>query len=295
MEQKGIKADSAQREKIKCMTRFLILLITIGAMASCRSTKKIQKAISKKDTAVIVSVPPLQKDASSSKTNDTVLLIQKTLSSLAHNQINYTTFSGKVNIDYRGGDGKSYNINANIKMYRDSAIWISANAILGIEAMRVLITKDSVKLLDKLSKTYTARSVNYLQEVTALPLNLSILQNLIVGNPVFLDSNIVSYSAGHNLISLLSIGDWFKNLITLDAGNKTLLHSKLDDADKSRNRTADLTYSNYDQLGGTFFSTRRRIIIAEKKRLDIRMDFRQYDFNRPVNFSFPIPRNYNRD
>ena len=89
-----------------------------------------------------------------------------------------------------------------------------ANALLGIEAMRVLITKDSVKLLDKLNKTYTARSVSYLQDVTDLPLDLKILQDLIIGNAVFLDSNIVSYSNGNNVINILSVGRWFKNLLT---------------------------------------------------------------------------------
>jgi hypothetical protein len=51
------------------------------------------------------------------------------------------------------GDGKNYDVNATMRMYKDSAIWLSANAVLGIEAMRVLITKDSVKLLNKLDKT----------------------------------------------------------------------------------------------------------------------------------------------
>src|SRR5206468_11234359 len=135
-------------------------------------------------------------------------------------------------------------------------------------AMRVMITRDSVKLLDKLNKNYTARSVSYLQEVTALPLTLTTLQDLIIGNPVFLDSNIVSIKTVNNTISLLSIGNVFKNLLTLDATDATLQHSKLDDVNISRNRTADLTYSDYEGKKGKPFATNRRIIVAEKTRLD---------------------------
>jgi hypothetical protein len=266
----------------------------IGAMASCRSTKKIQTAIGKKDTLVRVTVPTAS-NTSSTKKNDTLIYIQNTLDKLASNKIDYKTFSGKINVDYRGSNGKSYNVNANVRMYRDSAIWISANAILGIEAMRVMITKDSVKLLDKLNKTYTARSVSYLQDVTSLPLNLHILQDLIIGNPVFLDSNIVSYSTGNNIITMLSIGTYFKNLITLDESDKTLIHSKLDDADITRSRTADLTYSDYEDKKGPLFSTKRRIVVAEKNRLDIKLDFKQYSFNDDVSFPFSIPKNYDRD
>jgi hypothetical protein len=183
-------------------------------------------------------------------------------------------------------------VNANVRLLKDSAIWISANAILGIEAMRVFITRDSVKLLNKLEKTYTARSVDYLQQLTALPLDLETLQNLIVGNPVFLDPNVVSYSRANNGITMLSIGEFFKNLITLSEIDHTILHSKLDDADISRNRTANLTYSDYENKKGVPFATKRRITVAEKKTLDIRLDFKQYDFNEPVSFPFTVPRNY---
>jgi hypothetical protein len=157
------------------------------------------------------------------------------------------------------------------------------------------ITKDSVKLIDKLNKTYTARSVDYLQEVTALPLNLYNLQDLIIGNPVFLDSNIVSYSVNNNQIAMLNLGQLFKNLITLDVQDKTLLHSKLDDVDPARNRTADLTYSDYENKKGPWFSTKRRMVVAEKNRLDIKLDFKQYEFNQEVSFPFSIPKNYERN
>ena len=272
------------------MTRFFGLLILIGLLASCRSTKKIQTAISRKDSVVTVTVPP-----SADKKNDTVQLIHSALNKLDSNRIGFRTFSAKVNVDYTGSDGKKYNVNANIRMYKDSAIWVSVNAILGIEAMRLFITKDSVKLIDKLNKTYTARSVDYLQEVTSLPLNLYNLQDLIIGNPVFLDSNIVSYSLSNNQIAMLSLGQLFKNLLTLNAQDNTLLHSKLDDADPARNRTADLTYSDYEDKKGPWFPTKRRIVVAEKNRLDIKLDFKQYDFNQEVSFPFSIPKNYDRN
>lgn len=279
------------------MTRFFVLLIMAGFITSCRSTKKIQTAISKKDTVITVKVPTSihnNHDTAAYK-NDTIQKIQNIIAGINANHINFQTFTAKVNVDYRGSDGKNYNVNAFIRMYKDSAIWIMANAILGIEAMRVLITKDSVKLLDKLNRTYTERSVNYLQEVTSLPLDLVTLQDLIIGNPVFFDSTILSYSEGNNKISLLSIGRWFKNLLTLNEANKIIVHCKLDDVNNSRNRTADLTYNNYENKKGVLFSTRRQITVTEKNRLDIRLDFRQYDFNKEVSFPFPIPKNYDRN
>jgi len=271
------------------MNRFIACIIFISLLASCRSTKKIQTAISKRDSVVVVNTP------TNDKKNDTLQWIQATLNRIDSNHIDFQTFSAKVKVDYTSSDGKNYDVNANIRMYKDSAIWVAVNALLGIDAMRLYITKDSVKLIDKINKTYTARSVDYLQEVTSLPLDLNVLQNLIIGNPIFLDSNIVSYSVNNNQIAMLSLGELFKNLLTLNGEDKTLLHSKLDDADITRNRTADLTYSSYENKKGVLFSTERRIVVTEKNRLDIKLDFKQYDFNQEVSFPFNVPKNYDHN
>lgn len=266
------------------MTRVFFLFIVIGLLASCRSTKKIQTAITPKKDSVAVN---------DSQKNDTLAMIEAALKRVDSNYIDFNTFSAKINVDYTGGDGKKYDVNANVRMYKDSVIWIAVNALLGIDAMRLMITEDSVKLLDKLNKTYTARSVDYLQEITSLPLDLKTLQDLIVGNPVFFaDHNVVSYSHGNNQLSLLSIGQLFKNLLTLNEPDKILLHSKLDDADITRNRTADLTYEEYEKKRGVAFSTKRRIVVTEKSRLDIKLDFKQYEFNQEVSFPFNVPKNY---
>jgi hypothetical protein len=269
------------------MNRIVYIALIALLMTSCRSTRRIQTSLNKKDTTSTVAI-----DASKA---DTLRFIRNTLRRIDSNRISYTSFNAKVNIDYKGGDGKKYDVNAVVRMYKDSAIWISANAILGIEAMRVLITRDSVKMLNKLDKVYTARSVDYLQEVTSLPLNLTILQDLIIGNAVFVDSNVVNFDTRSGLINLLSIGQWFKNLITLEAANGSLQHSKLDDVNLARNRTADLTYSDYENKKGYLFSTRRRILVTEKNPLEIRLDFKQYDLNVPVSFPFSVPKNYERN
>ncbi|HEX2536369.1 MAG TPA: DUF4292 domain-containing protein [Chitinophagaceae bacterium] len=268
------------------MTRIFYVLSALVLLTSCRSTKKIQTAITRKDTTAVASTP-------APRSNDSSVFIRTALQQVSANRVPFTTFSAKVNVDYRDAEDKKYDVNANIRMYRDSALWISVNAILGIEALRVLITKDSVKLLNKQDRQYTARSIDYLQEVTALPLDLRTVQDLLIGNPVFLDSNnIVSYSRGAGTVSLLSIGQFFKHLITLQDGDHQLLHSKLDDADISRNRTANLAYEAYETKRGPRFATKRRISVSEKKKLDIALDFKQYSFDEEVSFPFSIPKNY---
>ena len=270
------------------MKQFFILLALIAFLASCRSSRVIGKAVGRKDSAAkaVVVAPPVNKI-------DTGQLIRNTLAGVARRHIDFTTFSAKIDVDYKGTDGKGHSVKANVKMYKDSAIWISVNAtVLSIEGLRLLITKDSVKLLNKLDKTYAARGIGFLQETTSLPLNLYSLQELIIGNPVYLDSNVVRYNRSNGFVTLLSIGQFFRNAVTFSDADATLVHSKLIDVHTMRNRTADLTYSQYENAKGILFSTKRQVIVSETGRLEVKLDFNNYEFNGEVSFPFRVPKNY---
>jgi hypothetical protein len=77
------------------MKRIFILLAGIVSLfASCRSTKKIQTAIAKKDTTATVIVPV---DHSH---EDSIAFIQDNYNAYTGNRINFTKFSAKYDVDY---------------------------------------------------------------------------------------------------------------------------------------------------------------------------------------------------
>ena len=278
----------------KLLVAIVLVAAMAGIVAGCRSTKKIQKVIAtpgvKKDSAVAVTpvVTPEDRHA------DSLKIISQTVQGLARNRIDFQTFSARVKVHYEGGDGKDYEFNAFIHMKKDSLIWVSINAALGIEAFRLLITPDSVKILDKLKKIARLRSVSFLQEEIHLPVDFKTLQDLLLGNPIYLDTtNILFYKKDVSAMSLLSVGDLFKNYLTLN-GDNTLRHCKLDDVDPFRARTCDLTYGDYEQRDTLRFSTYRKISVAEKTKVDIELGYKQFKFNEPLSFSFNIPKNYRR-
>lgn len=256
--------------------------------SSCRSTKTIQTAIAKKDTTVVI--PIVDHGAA-----DSLLYIKKVWDTIRKNTIEFQTFSAKIKVDFEGSDGKKNPpFNAFVRLKKDSIIWVNINAALGFDAFRVLITPDSVKVINKLNRTVQLRSVGYLQELTKIPMTFADLQNLLIGNPIFLDSNINSYKKDDKTISLISLGILFKHLLTVNKDDFTLQHSKLDDVDAIRARTAYLTYGDYQSKNGYHFSTHRKITVSEKSKLDIEMEFKQFDFNVDLSFPFTIPKNYKR-
>jgi hypothetical protein len=251
---------------------------------SCRSTRKIQSAIEKKDSTVVVKIDTAREDS--------IRFIGEAVRNFRLKYINYRTFSAKVKIEYEDSKESLPDFTAFIRMAKDSVIWIRIEALFGIEAFRALITKDSVYVLDKFKKRAMVRSLAYFEEMTQLPLDFTTLQDLIVGNPVFFGENITSVQKNERLVSLLHIGDLFKHLVSLDKDNFRMMHSKLDDVDVNRNRTADLNYNDYEEKNGISFSTERNVVIAEKSRVEIKMHFKQFQFNEMLNYPFSIPSNY---
>ncbi len=268
----------------------ILLLVMVIMIAGCKSAKKIQTAITKTktDTTQMIIVDNAHADS--------VLVIHDLMKKLNSNRIvNFTTFSAKIKVDYRDKEGEQPELTVFVHMRKDSIIWISVNAtIFSYEALRVLITPDSVKVLNKKDKLAQVRSVSYLQDLTDLPFDFHTLQDFLLGNPIYLDSNVVSYKKTEQSITLMNVGPLFKHLLAITNGDYLLQHSKLDDVDPLRNRTADLTYTGYVDVNGVKFATERRVSVSEKSKLDVDMNFKQYSFNETLAYPFSIPKNYKR-
>lgn len=264
-----------------------LILIFSASIYSCRSSKKLQSAMSKNDTTITVVVNPAE--------TDSVKLVTTALEKIEGNYINFQTFSSKIKVQYQDSKQRNYDFNAFVRINKDSVIWVSVIAALGIEAFRVYITPDSVKIIDKLDKTVQYRSVSYIRELIKLPVDFYTVQDIILGNPVYFDTtNILSYRETENSISISTSDRFFKQLLTLRKNDFVIMHSKLDDVDMVRNRTADFTYEDYAPVGNKLISLERKISVSEKTRLEINLDLKQPEFDKPLSFPFNVPRNYKR-
>lgn len=265
----------------------LYAVIIICTISSCKTAKKIQASIDKKDTTSV--------HITNTSASDSMVIIRNALRDIRNNEKKFNTFSAKIKVEYEDSKGKKPNITAYVRILKDSLIWISGYAtVFNIEAFRVLINKDSVFVLDKINKEVQYRSMDFLQEVTQIPFDLKTLQDLFVGNPVFFEDSILSYKETESKILLATIGKHFKHLLTINRTDGLIVHSKLDDVNVSQNRTADITYGDYENNSSVPFSTYREITVSEKNKLDIRLNYKQYEFNKDLSISFTIPSNYNR-
>ena len=266
----------------------VVILLIIGSVFACRSTKTIQRAITKKDTTAAVSNKIIATYA------DTLRVIDSITDSIRLRQIDFLTFSARAKVAYANQNGKQPDFLAYIRIRKDSLIWLSLANDLGIEGIRILVTPDTIKVMDKLAKTIQVRPLYKLQEISQIPFSFFDLQHIILGQPVFFhEDSVRSYAVNPNDYVLLGKkGDIITNLtVSKDYyPNK----SRIDDALPNPGRRADLLYKEYEEKNGFRFSTLREIYISHKEIFSVQMKFKEYHFNELLTFPFTIPKKFKK-
>lgn len=63
------------------------------------------------------------------------------------------------------GNGMAYNdLSGQLRMRKDSLVWVSVTATMGVEVLRAKISNDSIWILNRLEKTYLAEHVDSLDQ-----------------------------------------------------------------------------------------------------------------------------------
>ena len=269
--------------KQKYLIAFIILIAT-----SCSTLKKVQvieEALSKKDTTKSQLIAEVKKV-------DSLAIVKNILTKIKLAKLDFKTMNAHIKVQYETAKNADSYI-ANVSMIKDSQMYITIRGAMGVIGMKALIKTDSVFIIYPLSKSKTVvrKPISYLQEVVKIPFTFSTIQDLILGNPIFIDSSsIVAFKANNNKLQVSLIGTLFKNLIILSEDNSKILHLKLDDVDINQHRTCDISYSDHVNQGQYYFPLYRVISITAQSKLDIYLEIKEYGFNEPVKYTFTIPK-----
>ena len=94
----------------------------------------------------------------------------------------YQWMSAKMTMDISAPGMELNNVSGVLRMRRDSTVWISAAAVLGLESIRTLITQDSVIMINRVNQTYLAEPLSSVASTLKRPLSLQECQSLLLGN-----------------------------------------------------------------------------------------------------------------
>jgi len=94
----------------------------------------------------------------------------------------YEWLTAKVDIDAEG-NGMAFNdLSGQLRIAKDSIVWLSVTAPMGVEVIRAKCSNDSVWVLNRMEKTYLAESLDDVSAKLGMPLSLPLLQTLLLDN-----------------------------------------------------------------------------------------------------------------
>lgn len=267
----------------KSFLYFSIVILLLTSCATSRKVQVIQDALSKKDSINAQLISEKIKV-------DSGLIVKEIIEKIASTKLSFNTMNTHIKVDYQTVDRSDAFI-TNISIEKGKAIYITARGAMGVIGLKAKITNDSVLIYYPLSKKVEKRPLSYLQEIFKIPITYTILEDLIVGNPIFVEnSDVVNYKMNNNKLQVGMVGKLFKNLMTVGEDNVTVLHLKLDDMNLNQNRTCDITYSNHVTVLQNQFPMSREIAISSQSRIEINMEVKDYTFDDPLKYTFVIPK-----
>jgi hypothetical protein len=100
---------------------------------------------------------------------------------LKEHELMFHQFSAKFSVTYQV-DRKKTTVSGNLRIDHDSIIWISITPALGIEAVRFMLTPDSIKFINRISNTYFLRDFAYINQLLNKTLDYDMAQAFLIGN-----------------------------------------------------------------------------------------------------------------
>lgn len=141
----------------KLLRLFLILLGFTLLVASCKTPRSFIKQ-------------PIKEEGSD-------YLFRK----LKENELAFDFISAKFKLELII-DKKKTSFKGQIRLKRDSLIWVSFSPLLGIEVARMMITQDSVKFINRINDTYFLGDYDFVNDFLESSIDFDILQSFIIGN-----------------------------------------------------------------------------------------------------------------
>jgi len=229
------------------------------------------------------------------------------MSKLKENELKYQQFSAKFNATYEV-DQKQTSVSGSIRIEKDSIIWISISPALGIEAVRFMLTPDSIKYLNRLSDTYLLQGFDYINKLLNKSMDYDMAQAFLTGNDFsFYDSTSFKASVDNKEYKLntvnrskirRSVRRSDDNIsipiqyIWLNSDNFKISKVLIKESERD-SRKFIATYSGFLEVDANRIPSNLEFKAeTEEKKISIKITYSRIQINQKQNYLFKIPEGY---
>lgn len=263
---------------------FIILALFTLTLASCKTRRHIYKE-------------PIKEEGPD-------YLFQQ----LSGNELKFETFTAKFSIDYIH-DKKKTEFKGQIRILKDSVIWVSFSPALGIEMARLMITNDSVKFMNRVDKTYFVGDYDFVNAFLETNIDFDILQSFIIGNDFqFYDKTKfkASIDGMEYRLSTLERSKLKKYVREKETYPKVYIQTIwlnpvsfkitriMIKEIKKENKKLDVYYSDFNQMEEQIFPQKLKFNLSAEDNFEVFVDYSRISLNENLNFPFRIPDKYQR-
>jgi len=225
---------------------------------------------------------------------------------LKENELKFDWLSAKFSADYEN-KGKQNSFNGQIRIRRDSLIWISLTPMLGIEAVRIMISQDSIKYINRINDTYFVGDYEYVNRFLNTNIDFDILQAFLIGTDLqFYEDGKFRAGIDQGLYKLStterqklrkfaknnqeSLKVYIQN-IWLDPESFKILLTDVKEL-RRENIRLEASYKKFEKIGNQLFSREMEYTIRAENTIRVKADFSKISINIPQHFPFKIPDGY---
>ncbi len=276
---------------------FCIMFFALSFLVSCKSKKKLQQ----------IQVPVIVADTSQNKCRLSYKTGKVLSKHIKENELQFNWFSAKADVEVIV-DGEENNLDIRAKIKKDSAIWISIQAIGLVDIAKLLITRDSVKMVVYIKKQYFKGDFNYINQLLNADLDFDMIQAALIGNSADFDDEdkrlkpsvdreacqyLLATYRKRKLRRIVTHQDTLKHSLqtmTLSSENFKIIDNNFEEA--GTNRSFRAHYDKFITSDLVFAPHAVNIEIRAEKKISMKINYVRMEINVPQKISLNIPKSY---
>lgn len=263
----------------------LLAAVIVFMAPSCKSTRKVIKA-------------PLKTEGE-----------QYLLTKMGEAETKYKYFTAKCNIIITNTDKSKSEFGGQLRILKDSLIWLSLSPALGIEVVRMKITPDSIQFINRLDKTFFEGDYAFVYNKFATKLNFDILQALITGNDLTLYDNSNFHGSVDGKEYRLSTTNRLgkkKNMhhedalsilvqnIWLSPEHFKIVRIALKEVESEESKRLQVAYKSFTEISGQYIPNEIQFALQGENKMEMKVQYSRIEIDQPQSFPFKIPENYTK-